>query len=174
MTETAKRGRPDIDLLGRPRYRPAPDPSVTLVSPVLQRLYAYWRSKAAVRPPRRADLDPLEIGPDIHNVTLLDVRHEPLRFRWRLLGGELVEAIGRNMTGRRFEDVYAHPILADVMRVFSRAALTGLPVRHVGTARFAERSYLRYESLHCPLFDGAGRVVMLFGGLHFEPLASFE
>jgi len=170
MTDATKHGRPDIDMLGTPRYRPVPDPSVALASPVLQRLYAYWRSKAAARPPRRADLDPLEIGPDIHNVVLLEVRHDPLQFRWRLLGGELVEAIGRNVTGRSFEDVYPHPIFADVMRVFSRTALTGLPIRHVGTARFAERNHLRYESLHCPLFDDRGMVVMMFGGLHFGHL----
>lgn len=170
MASTSRRPAPDIDLHGTPRYRPVPDPSLALAAPVLRRLHAYWRAKAAVRPPRRADIDPIEIGADIRNVVLLDVAHAPLRFRWRLLGGDVVVAIGRNAAGRRFEEVYPHPMLADVMRLFSRVALTGLPIRHVGTARFVGRDYLSYESIHLPLFGDDGEVAMMFGGLYFERL----
>ncbi|MEQ9334739.1 PAS domain-containing protein [Thalassobaculum sp.] len=170
MPPASRQPVPDIDLRDAPRYRPLPDPSVSLTSPILKRLYAYWRAKAAMRPPTRADIDPLEIGPDIRHVVLLDVALDPLRFRWRLLGGELVDSIGRNVSGKSFEEVYPHPLYADVMRVFSRVALTGLPVRHVGTARFANRGHLRYESLHLPLFGDNGEVAMMFGGLHFQQL----
>lgn len=158
----------DIDLHGTARYRPVPDPSVSLAAPVLKRLYAYWQTKAARRPPTRADIDPIEIGADIRNVVLLDVALDPLQFRWRLLGGALVDAIGRNVSGKAFEEIYPYPLYADVMRVFSRVVLTGLPIRHVGTARFAGRDHLRYESLHLPLLGNDGEIAMMFGGLHFE------
>lgn len=161
----------DIDLQGQQRYRPTPDPSLSLSAPVLRRLLAYWRDKAAVRPPQRADIDPIEIGADLRNVVLLDVEHDPLRFRWRLLGGDVVEAIGRNSAGKRFEEIYPHPLFADIMRLFSRVALTGLPIRHVGTARFVDRDHLSYESLHLPLFDDGGRVAMILGGVYFQRLA---
>lgn len=162
----------DIDLHGRQRYRPTPDPSLSLSAPVLRRLLAYWRSKAAVRPSRRVDIDPVEIGADLGHVMLLDIEHDPLRFRWRLLGGDMVEAIGRNAMGKCFEEIYPHPLYADMMRLFSRVALTGLPIRHVGTARFVHRDHLSYESLHLPLFAEDGRVAMMFGGACFERLAA--
>lgn len=174
MTATSERPVPNIDLQGSQRYRPTPDPTLAINAPVLRRLYDYWRRKAAIRPPRRSDIDPLEIGADVRNVVLLDIGHDPLRFRWRLLGGALVDAIGRNVTGLRFEEIYPHPILADVIRVFSRVALTGLPIRHVGTARFADRGHVGYESVHLPLFDENGRVGMMFGGLNFERLAELD
>lgn len=161
----------DIDLRGSQRYRPTPDPGLAIEAPVLRRLYDYWRRKAATRPPCRSDIDPIEIGADVRNVVLLDIEHDPLRFRWRLLGGTLVDAIGRNVTGQRFEEIYPHPMLADVTRVFSRVALTGLPIRHVGTARFADRAHVSYESVHLPLFDENHRVEMMFGGLNFERLS---
>lgn len=163
-----------IDLHGEQRYRPTPDPSLFLKAPVLRRLLAYWRGKAAVRLPRRADIDPIEIGADVRNVMLLDVELDPLRFRWRLLGGDLVEGIGRNAAGKRFEEIYPHPLYADIMRLFSRMALTGLPIRHVGTARFVGRDHLSYESLHLPLFDEGGRVAMMLGGVYFERLAELN
>lgn len=170
MAAATFRPAPDIDLHGIPRYRPVADRTMSLVSPALQRLYAYWLGKAAVRPPRRTDIDPLEIGPDVRHVTLLDVAHDPLRFRWRLLGGEIVAGTGRSPIGRHFEEIYPHPMLVDMMRLFSRCALTGLPIRHLGTARFAGRDYLGYESAHMPLFGDDGRVAIVFGAIHFERL----
>lgn len=160
----------DIDLHGERRYRPTPDPSLALSAPVLRRLLAYWRGKAAVRPPQRADIDPIEIGADVRAVVLVDVEHDPLRFRWRLLGGDLVEAVGRNVWGKRFEEVYPHPLYPEVMRLFSRVSLTGLPIRHVGTATIVKRGHLSYESLHLPLFGEDGRVAMILGGVHFKQL----
>jgi hypothetical protein len=161
-----------IDLKVEHRYRPTADPALSIEAPVLQQLYAYWNNKSKLQRPRRSDIDPLEIGVDIPNVVLLDIAHDPLRFRWRLLGSCIVDATGRNATGKRFEDFYPHPVLADVMRVFSRSALTGLPIRHVGTGRFADRDYLAYESVHLPLFDADGRnVEMIIGGLHFRRLS---
>ena len=170
MPSASRQPVPDIDLQGTRHYRPVPDPTMSLTAPVLVRLYAYWQARAAMRPPTRADIDPLEIGPDIRHVVLLDVALDPLRFYWRLLGGELVDSVGRNVSGKTFEGIYPHPLYADVMRVFSRVALTGLPIRHVGTARFADRDHLHYESLHLPLFGDDGQVAMMFGGLHFRPL----
>ncbi|EDP63079.1 hypothetical protein BAL199_29917 [alpha proteobacterium BAL199] len=160
-----------IDLQVERRYRPAADPTLSIEAPVLRRLFEYWKNKSAQQRPCRSDIDPLEIGVDIPNVILLDILHDPLRFRWRLLGSCIVDATGRNVTGKRFEDIYPHPVLVDVMRVFSRSALTGLPIRHVGTGRFADRDYLAYESVHLPLFDARGNVEMIMGGLHFRRLS---
>lgn len=158
----------DIDLFGDRRYRPTPDPSLSVTAPVLRRLLNYWKSKAAIRPPRRVDIDPIEIGKDLPSVVLLDIAHDPLRFRWRLIGGEIAGTMRRDSTGKRFEDVYQGPVLVDMLRLFSRVALTGRPIRHLGTACFLDRDYLRYESLHLPLFDGDGQVCMMLGGLHFR------
>lgn len=159
----------DIDFFGQKRYRPMPDHRLSLQAPVLKRLLVYWRGKAEFGPPGRKDIDPIEIGADVPHLFLLDVRTDPLRFRWRLLGGVIVEATGRNVTGQRFEEVYPHPVLADVMRVFSRATLTGLPIRHVGNARFVDKEHVIYESVHLPLFGADGKVDMLLGALHFGP-----
>jgi len=50
--------------------------------PRLGRLYAYWLSKRLEGgPPRRRDLDPIEIPDLLPILHLIDVLWEPLRFR---------------------------------------------------------------------------------------------
>ena len=69
--------------------------------PLLSGLYAYWDAKRGDRlMPARADLDPGEIPQVLSHLILLDVTHDPLRFRVRLYGTEVVDLRGRDLTGR--------------------------------------------------------------------------
>jgi hypothetical protein len=68
---------------------------------VLSGLYAYWEAKRGDRlMPARADLDPLEIPQVLSHLILLDVTHDPLRFRVRLYGTEVADLRGRDLTER--------------------------------------------------------------------------
>lgn len=68
------------------------------LSPKLAYLYGYWLER--FRPggglPRRGDIDPLEIArvaPDLlPHLWMVDVLRDPYRFRYRLVGGAVIEA----------------------------------------------------------------------------------
>jgi hypothetical protein len=72
-------------------------------------LLDYWRSKRSGRSmPRRADLDPTELpGRLWPRLMLIDVVREKdrSRFRYRLLGGDIVRALGRDPTGEYLDEV---------------------------------------------------------------------
>lgn len=50
--------------------------------------------------PARSDIDPIEIPGLFRHLILLEITHEPLRFRVRLYGTSVAELRGRDLTGR--------------------------------------------------------------------------
>ena len=75
----------------------------------IARLYAYWRSlhPASGDLPGRQHLDPAAIADLLPWVWMVDVRHTPLRFKYRLVGTEQVAAMEADFTGRWMDE--AHP-----------------------------------------------------------------
>jgi hypothetical protein len=72
----------------------------------LRRLYLYWQDKRQGREfPARRDIDPAEFLFVLGNVILLDVTYEPMQFRFRLMGSNIVARIGYDMTGRSIDDI---------------------------------------------------------------------
>ena len=73
--------------------------------PKVRALYDYWRS---VHPPTglpgRQHIDPIVIPRLLPNVWLIDVVHDPLRFRLRLLGTRVVAYAGEDNTGKWLDE----------------------------------------------------------------------
>lgn len=72
-------------------------------NPVLRRAYDYWLEKCDGRPfPDRADLDPAEIKDVLPHLSIVEVTgsDEQPRFRYRLIGTAVAQAVGRDRTGR--------------------------------------------------------------------------
>ena len=71
------------------------DPSKIIQDDRLRDLYRYWAEKKHNRPlPARVDLDPMEIPQLLQNIVLVDVVGEPPRFRYRLVGTAVIQALG--------------------------------------------------------------------------------
>jgi len=73
-------------------------------------LLAYWRDKRGERAmPSRADIDPTELpGRLWPGLMLLDVVRQGrrTRFRYRLVGGDIQTAVGRDTKGKFVDDVF--------------------------------------------------------------------
>jgi len=78
--------------------------------PLTRQLHDYWR---AVTPPRRLPgrqhIVAEEIAPLWSRLWILDVYRDPLRYRYRLCGTEMVRSLGREVTGEWLDEV--HPEL---------------------------------------------------------------
>jgi PAS domain len=78
--------------------------------PLVRRLYDYWRSLAPPgRLPGRRDLVAEDIASLWSRAWMLDVFRDPLRYRYRLCGTEMVRSLGREVTGQWLDE--AHPAL---------------------------------------------------------------
>jgi hypothetical protein len=116
---------------------------------LINELVAYWERKRTGRfAPRRAEIDPTELGPHLPHVFMVDVLQGGADFRFRLIGTEIVKGLGRDSTGMRFSELYRgqpealqkllaifRTIIEEKRPVFGRGSVFWLPSRD--TRRFA-------------------------------------
>src|SRR3546814_18267061 len=77
-------------------------------APKIKALLAYWQSihPAGGGLPGRRHLDPIDIPELLPNIWMIDVKRGPLRFRFRLVGTEIVKFTGRDATGCWLDEIY--------------------------------------------------------------------
>jgi hypothetical protein len=142
--------------------------------PKIRELHGYWRSicPADRRLPGRQHFSPVAIVPLLPNIWLLDVVRNPLRFRYRLVGTRIVDALGGECTGRWLHE--AHPEFDPDVAAFSdyaHAAEAGEPRWRRGSPIFM--SYVErcteLERIFLPLAeDGMTVDVILAMTLMFD------
>ena len=137
---------------------------------LLEDAFSYWESKRAGRKmPARRDFDPLlEVPYMTPWIVLTDVLHDPLDFRFRLIGSGVVDRSRANHTGKLFSEMprfgpgnYLWTPRAEVVE-------TGMPLRseppYVGRAR-GVRSV---ADIHLPLSEDDSTVNMIFSVVTFH------
>ena len=149
----------------RVRYVVLPD---EIRHPNLVRLYTHWdemrRGKAM---PARSDFDPLALPQLLGNLILVDVQHEPLRFRYRLIGSRLTERIGRDMTGRFFDEI-PEPVYRERLHDWHGGVVAERVPRAGVTARRLLDRWEPYEILTVPLSAEGCRVDMTLTGVYYR------
>jgi hypothetical protein len=133
-----------------------------------QRAYAYWQGKlSGRRMPSRKDLEPTEIPELLANIVLVDVSHDPLDFRYRLIGTAIVERIAFDYTGKRFTEI-AHQqpgskVWETAARICEERAPLTSDIPYVGPDQWVRG----YRDLYLPLSDDGDRVNMIVGIVEF-------
>lgn len=138
----------------------------TLTSDDLKRLLAYWSTKCDGRAaPRRGDIDPLEVPDLLPILHLIDVLHDPLRFRHRLVGTAVTQALGRDVTGKFVgPDLYG-PATQEVVDSLTRLTTEIRPFRRLSRLTWHNQEWRILETLELPLVDDDGRVSMILRGV---------
>ena len=125
---------------------------------------AYWNRIRGHRPmPARADVNPVDIPKLLPYVMLIDVVHDPLDFRFRLLGSAHDEIVGGDYRGRLFSmlphTAKGNPIWAQYARVVDERRPICGEVTYVG-----QDPFVRHHFEHClmPLSADGVTVDMIF------------
>ncbi len=140
---------------------------ITFECPMNETVFAYWRARAGAKPiPARGDIDPIiDLGHIVQHLFLVDVERDPLRFRFRLVGTEVADHVGKDMTGKyldqlvEFDAQYAR-VKPDYETTVERRAATVSPVRFLTKDG---RRHINYERLLLPLSDDGRTVNMILG-----------
>jgi len=119
-----------------------------------RQFYDYWLSIAPPgRLPGRQHVQPEQMSPWLSRMWLLDVFRDPLRFRCRLVGSDMVRSIGYEVTGRWLDEV--HPLSVKEPRSRDRFRLVadqGRPTWRRGLPQWARQPEFKLvESLILPL-----------------------
>jgi hypothetical protein len=151
-----------------PQSSQAADLAAEIKHAKLCRLYEYWRSKRGERRlPARADVDPVEFSFALGHIMLIDVLREPLTFRVRLHGTEMIRRVGYEMTGKNLYDLPVESKYRD----YVLARCEGLVARPepliVTNDRTLQNRLREYEALWLPFSDDGTSVNMLMCALYY-------
>lgn len=145
------------------------DPELQCQDRTLLEIHTYWKGKCSDGMlPRRADVDPLDLRRHLANLILIDVEHDPLRLRYRLIGTRITEAMQRNSTGRYYDEIYDPEIVEDIYASFRWIFANRRPLRTFGQAFYPDRNFYSYETLNLPLSTDGTVIDMVLGGLVFH------
>jgi hypothetical protein len=100
--------------------------------PEIARALAYWRAKRGARLlPSRADIDPLDLSPDLPRIMMAEVNHDPLEFRYRVAGTGTFRVHGEELTGKRPHDLQPAEFGKLIHNHYCEAAKRRTPILHL-------------------------------------------
>jgi hypothetical protein len=137
--------------------------------PDLRTLYDYWdQRRRGRRWPARADINPVDLKFALGNLTLVDVHHDPLRFKFRLSGTLFAQRVGMDLTGKWVDEIPDEAYRNEVIERYRQVVDTGQP-----QVTLSERDFdgqpRKFEILRLPLSDDDKIVnMLLICPLYFE------
>ncbi|OUS15705.1 hypothetical protein A9Q97_02885 [Rhodospirillales bacterium 47_12_T64] len=126
-------------------------------------VYQYWEKQRGNRlMPARADLDPADLRHLLPNILIHEVQLEPLDFRYRLIGSEIVRHLNDNHTGAWLSTIPHQKNPSNLWAMLEKAVVDRAPVianpPYVG--QYKEFKYI--ENILLPLSVDDEKVNMLF------------
>lgn len=128
-----------------------------------EELFAYWASlRKAGRLPGRADIHPEDLKRLLPTVSLIDVLSDG-DYRLRLAGTGLYSVYGREITGRRLEDVYNSQAAEYWRKELDQVVKDGRPGVGVHSLSWRGASHMSILWLRLPLATNGKDVDMILG-----------
>ncbi len=142
-----------------------------LPSACMQAVFGYWcdaLQEGGLPPVDIIDPTRLPLG-CLPHIALLDVEASPLRFRTRLTGTHVVDALGIDHTGLYLDQI---PGMTGQIERITWCARQQRPYLSEATVSFAPNNYKRYHVLTLPFGDPAQGVERIMFVFHFQESAA--
>ena len=133
----------------------------------IKAMYAFWRAKCrGDAPPRRIDIDPLDLPPDVlPHLTIVEVVPDERRYVYRLVGTREVAIRGNDPTGKSVIESFFGPSVEDALGCYDAVVASRRPFYDRQPFNSADGRYSDDEDLFLPLSDDGRTVnrVLVFG-----------
>jgi len=134
--------------------------------PRFQELATYLAAKAPNgKLPGRQHVDPVEIPKLLPYLSLVDVVREAgrLRYRFRLVGTDVVAKTATDMTGKWVEDAFPAEAATAIVRAYDGVVATLTPHHWATVMSVPGREHIRFERIVFPLASDGETIDMLIG-----------
>jgi hypothetical protein len=136
-----------------------------IVAPQLQKLYEWWHAHhVGGKLPSRRQIDPFDLKFLLGNLMIIDVRHDPLRFHFRLIGTNLASRMERDWTGRPLDTYPGVEFREHLQKTYEAVVAGGQPVAN-SRRLLVDRRYYRYDGLILPLATDGKTIDALLVGI---------
>ena len=127
--------------------------------------------------PSRGDFDVFEMKEWLGRIMIMEVLGDGFDFRYRLIGTNIVQIIGRDLTGKCVTDCEYNNNLEHVLNSFRKPIAQRSPIIRRGWVKWRDnRDFIKYESVHCPLSENGIEINMTIGvqNYYFEKNNKFS
>lgn len=120
----------------------------------LREIYHYWLARCRDgRPPRRADIDPVDIPRLLSRLIIVDLVPDERRFVYRLVGTKEVEVRGFDPTGKSVGEGFIGPSREDALSWYERTVRTMTPQFDARPYLSTNGKWINDATLFLPLSD---------------------
>jgi len=139
--------------------------------PDVRALYAYWQSKRhGDAPPRRLDIDPLEVKRCLGTITIVDVVPDARRFVYQLVGTWDVAARGYDPTGKSVAEAFFGGTAEETLSCYEYVVQNRSPFCYRDPYPAPDGKIEQDDIIYLPLSeDGATVTSILVFGHSFRP-----
>jgi hypothetical protein len=134
--------------------------------PRFQELATYLAAKAPNgKLPGRQHVDPIEIPQLLPYLSLVDVVRDAgaLRYRFRLVGTDVVAKTAKDVTGKWVEDAFPAEAAAAIIKAYDGVVATRMPHHWANVMAVPGREHIRFERIVFPLASDGETIDMLIG-----------
>jgi hypothetical protein len=134
--------------------------------PRFQKLATYLAAKAPNgKLPGRQHVDPVEIPRLLPYLSLVDVVRDAgaLRYRFRLIGTDVVAKTAKDVTGKWVEDAFPAEAAAAIIQAYDGVVATRTPHHWANVMAVPGREHIRFERIVFPLASDGKTIDMLIG-----------
>lgn len=132
----------------------------------LHALVDFWNKARNGMPlPCAASFDPILIPQHLSQIFFIQVDHDPLSFKFRVVGEDVNEAFGINVVGEEVSKIVAFdlPIGKMLHEVYAWAIAQRKPVAMRGPNKALLEGYQSQEMIYLPFSDGGAQIVRILG-----------
>lgn len=145
----------------------------------IHQLYHFWKSRLLPdgRPMPRSALDPMELGPILTNIMLLEVEAPqqddrlPL-MRFRIAGDEIESRYGRSLRGAALHETFPLVRRTDTSHQWSEIFRDLQPKYRRGPMRFPDERAFEAERMILPVSSGERDIAFILGAIFYLPMPS--
>src|SRR5258708_6230838 len=139
-----------------------------LEAPSLQQLQRDWnRWRGTQEFPARRQFEAFDLKYILGNLSLVDVLHDPRRYRYRIYGSNFSARVGFDMTGKFLDDLPDHEHRTMARLHFDQAVDERRPVVKQHEHWFSDRRLWNCEILVLPLADDGTTINMMMVGVEW-------
>jgi hypothetical protein len=122
----------------------------------------FWHQlKNGAQLPRRADIRPEALAPWLGSIVLVEVDPTVRRYRLRLIGTRIAEVVGRDSTGRWFDELYDGQDLEALNAIYSACVERREPQFVRSNIRVSGKEFICFDAVHLPFADADDDVCMI-------------
>jgi hypothetical protein len=135
-------------------------------------LFHYWHGKCQGRVmPARRDIDPIEMRQWLGNLLLVDFPPDPMQYRIRLDGVNLVQFYNSSREGKGVEVITSEEERRIVLPQYMTVLENKQPAYYESEFVTSEGIVTSQRKLLLPLSEDGVRVNMVLGGIYFDRMA---